>query len=229
MSTALDLIKEAMEVVGVLGVNETPNSWQADRGLKTLNQMIELESIDRTMIFTVEQNTFPAVSGQAVYTIGVGGDLNIARPPIIDNLFIRINSVDFPLKSINNQDYDGIPNKASGAFPQYFYYDAAFPLANLYVYGAPTQGDFYADTWEPLTTFTNLATNLVFPDGYEVMFVYNLAKYLAPKYGMSISPEAMDIAVNSMALVKGRNLPAPVMKTEVGMITNDYAFGYWNA
>lgn len=228
MPTALDIITRAMKICGALGQNETPTTSEADDGLTTLNDMIDSWNTDRTYIYTVTQSTIPAVSGQAAYTIGTGGDFNITRPVKIDNVFTRINSVDFPCQEINDQDYESIAFKANAGVPEYFYYDAGFPLGTLYLYTVPTQGDIYISTLEQLTQFTNLATNLTFPPGYNRALIYNLAMELAPEYPLAggMEPAAVKAAAESLANVRNRNLPWPVMKTEVGALVGNFGNGY---
>jgi hypothetical protein len=228
MATALDLISESYRIAGVLGNNETANAWQADQGLVVLNDMLDLFSIDRTYIYSVEQNNFSLTSGTASYTIGSGGTFNMARPPFIDNVFIRLNSIDYPLKKINNQDYDSIAYKANGEFPQYFYYDAAFPLGTIYIYGVPTTGmTIYIDTWTPLTQIATLATTVSFPVGYNTMLKYQLARRLAGRNGMALTAGDEQIANDSLAMVKAKNLPSYVMKTEVGILMGNRGYNFY--
>jgi len=225
MPSALEIITRAMKTAGVLGNNETPSSSEASDGLIALNDLMDSWNTDRTYVYSVQQNNFPVVNGQAAYTIGTGGDFSMIRPVKLDNVFIRINSVDYPLKEINNQDYDSIAVKANGSFPEYFYYDAAFPLGTIYIYGVPTQGDIYIDTWTQIQQFSDLATNYTFPPGYYRAIRYNLAKEIAPEHGTSLTQEAVQIAIESQANIKDRNLPWPVMKTEVGYMVGSN-FGY---
>lgn len=224
MPTALTFISEAYRIAGVLGQNETANSWQADQGLVAFNDMIELNNLDRSMMYAVEQNTYAAVSGQTAYTIGVGGNFNAARPVAIDFMVYQLNSVNFPLTPINNQDFAAIPYN-QGGFPQYFYYKPGSPLGTINVHGAPTTGSFLISTWTPLTTFATLATNLAFPEGYNVMFKYNLADFLAGRNGMQLTPSDKEVAIKSMTKVKSRNLPTYVMKTELASLQSGRLFG----
>lgn len=229
MPSALELITSALKISGVLGQNETPTSSEADDGLTALNDMLDSWSVERTDIFTIAQNSFALVNGTASYTIGSGGTFSMANPRKIDNAFIRISNVDYPLKELNNQDYDQLAYKANGSFPQFFYYDANYPLGTIYIYGVPTTGTIYLDTWSPLTQFANLTTQYTFPLGYYRALRYNLAAELAPLYRVSMKPEAIKIAADSLANIRNRNLPAPVMKTEIGLMvgTNyQYRTGY---
>lgn len=234
MSTALDIITRAMKINGTLGQNETPNSGQADDGLIALNDMLSLWATDRTFAYTVLQNNFPLVNGQNSYTIGTGGNFNIQRPETIDYAFIRLNNVDTPLLPLNNQDYDAIAFKNNGGFPSYFFYRPDYPIGTIFIYGVPsTNMSIFIDTWIQLTQFTNLATNLTFPPGYELAIKYNLSKFMAPEYGVSLTPEAIEICTTSLAMVRARNIPDLVMKTESAYLTgsglyNNGGFGPWS-
>jgi hypothetical protein len=227
MPTAFQIITRAMKICGALGQNETPTSSEAADGLTSLNDMLDSWNTDRTYIYTVDQNTVPVVNGQAVYTIGPSGDFNITRPVKIEGAFVRINGVDFPIKEINDQDYNSIPVKTNGGIPMYYYYDAAFPVGTLYLYPVPTEGDLYVDIWQQLTQFTDLYTDLSFPPGYNRALNYNLAQELAPEYPVDLPPQAVQIAAESLANIRNRNLPAPVMKTEVGALVGDVNWYGW--
>jgi hypothetical protein len=232
MTTAIQIITDAMGVIGVIGQNETPTSSESSLGLRTLNSMLALWANDRTFAYTVTTNSGALTSGQSAYTIGTGGDFGVTRPVTIDYAYVRLNDVDFPLKKINSQDYASIPFKSNLTFPSYFYYDANFPLATINIYGVPSDDmTLYFDTWNQLTQFTTLATDLTFPPGYEIGIVHNLAKFLAPYYGVSLSPEAQELAVSTLAMFRERNMPDLVMKTEAGLITGNrgvYGYGPWS-
>lgn len=218
--TALDIIKRAMRICGVIGQNETPTSSEASDGIVALNDMIDSWSTDRTYIFSILQTNFPLVAGTVTYTIGVGGTFNTARPIAIDNVFVRTNNVDFPLKEINSQDYNAITSKSTnGGIPQYYFFNPAFPLATISLWGAPQSGlTIYLNTWQPLTQFANLTTDYTFPQGYARALAYGLAVEIAAEYGVQLTAETLAISVGSQANIRNKNLPEPVMKTEVGLI-----------
>lgn len=228
MTTAIQLITDAMGVIGVIGQNETPTSSESALGLRTLNSMLALWANDRTFAYTVTTNSKALTSGQASYTVGSGGDINITRPVTIDYAYVRLNNVDFPLQKLNSQDYSSIPFKDNQSFPSFFYYDQNFPLATIYIYGVPSADmTLYLDTWTQLTQFSSLVNDLSFPPGYEMAIIYNLGKFLAPHYGVSLSTESAEVAVSSLAMVRERNMPDLTMKTEAGLITgNRGVFGY---
>ena len=212
-----------MRICGAIGQNETPTSSEADDGLVALNDMLDSWSTDRTYIYSILQESFPLTSGVVTYTIGTGGTFNTNRPVSIDNVFIRLNGADFPVKAIDSQDYNSIVVKTTnGGIPEYFFYNPAFPLATISLWGAPSAGCvIYLNTWQQLTQFADLATNYSFPQGYARALAYGLAMEIAPEYGARLTAEAMATAMVSQANIRNKNLPAPIMKTEVGLIGNN--------
>lgn len=220
--TALDIIKRAMRIIGAIGQNEVPTSSEADDGLLALNDMLDSWDTDRTYVFSILEENFPLVAGTPDYTIGIGGDFNTTRPTDIDNVFVRLNSVDYPLKEIDSADYNSIPTKLNnGGIPEYFFYNPSFPLGEIKLWGVPASNlTIYINTWQKLQQFANLTTDYTFPPGYNRALAYGLAVEMAPEFGMTLTPEAIGIATLSQANIRNRNLPAPVMKTEVGLISD---------
>lgn len=226
MPSATQIITKALKIAGVLGESETPTAEQASDGLVSLNDMLDSWSTDETYIFTIESQTFPLVDGIKQYTIGVGGDFDTARPIMINSVVVNLDGITYPLQMIDAADYSTIAFKENNTgIPQYFYCDFAFPLANIYLYGLPSQNlTITLGIQKQLTTFANLTTQYTFPPGYNRLLNYGLAMEIAPEYGMSMSPEAQFIASEAKANVRNRNLPAPVMKTEVGYISGIYGY-----
>lgn len=225
MPSALEIVTKALKIAGVLGESETPTAEQASDGLVSLNDMIDSWMIDETYIFTIENQTFPLVDGVITYTIGSGGDFNADRPIIIDSVTANLNDVSYPLTQINAADYASIGYKEnSTGIPQYFYYNPSFPLGTITLYGAPASNvTLGIGQTKQLQQFANLTTQYTFPAGYNRLLNYGLAMEIAPEYGMTLTQEAQFIANEAKTNVRNRNLPAPVMKTEVGYLSSDFA------
>ena len=226
MASALEVITKALKIAGVLGESETPSAGQAADGLVSLNDLVDSWTTDETYIFTIENETFPLVDNVHTYTIGVGGDFNTVRPVVIDSVVVNINGVSYPVQEINSQDYATIAYKDNHTgIPQYYYCDFNFPLATIYLYGAPSAGvTISIGKTKQLTTFANLTRQYTFPPGYNRLLNYGLAMEIAPEYGMKMSPEAQFISSESKANIRNRNLRDPVMKTEVGHLTGVYGY-----
>jgi len=226
MPSALQIVTKAMKIAGVIGQNETPSSSEADDGLVSLNDLLASWDTDETYVFAYESQTYPLVNGTNSYTIGTGGVFNTDRPVIFDSVVANLQGISYPLKELNAQDYADIAYKAMGTgIPEFYYCDFAFPIATIYLYGAPSSGiTLTIGKSTRLTQFADLTTQYTFPPGYNRLLNYGLAMEIAPDYGVSLTPEAQFIASESKANVRNRNLPAPVMKTEVGLITGVYGY-----
>ncbi len=226
MPSALEIVTKAMKIGGMLGQNETPSSSEASDGLVSLNDMLDSWDTDETYVFTIDSNTFPLVNGVYQYTIGQGADFDTDRPIIFDSVVANLNGISYPLKQLNAQDYADIAYKANGTgIPEFYYCDFQFPIATIYLYGAPSSGlTLTIGKTQRLTQFADLTTQYTFPPGYNRLLNYGLAMEIAPEYGMTLTAEAQFIASESKANVRNRNLPEPIMKTEVGRITGVYGY-----
>ena len=83
-----------MIVNALININERPigSSLTATEGtyyLGKLNAMLESWSLERLMINAITQGSLALTSGLGTYTIGSGGQFNMARPTKIVKAFIR--------------------------------------------------------------------------------------------------------------------------------------------
>lgn len=228
MPSALDFITRALRINGTLEENETPTTAMANDGLISINDMLASWSVDRTYVFATRQENFPLVAGTASYTIGPAAVFNTTRPTSISNVFVRLNNVDYPVTELTDRKYfDNIAYKLTPDVPQFYYYDTAFPVGTINLYPVPDQVyTIYVDTWQQLQTFADLATVYTFPPGYNRAINYGLAVEIAPDDGNVISPVAAQIAQESRANIRNLNLPAPIMQTEISMLSNSRYLGY---
>jgi hypothetical protein len=232
ITTAQDLCSSALKLTGAFGKNDLIDAVDAQDALDTLNIMLESWSLDRTYVYTILQENFPLVSGTSTYTIGTGGTFNTTRPNRISNIFTRTGSgttiTDFGVQLLQDrQNYDNIINKGiQTGIVQAAYYEPAYPLATLWLWGSPSSGfTIYFDSWQQLQQFATLATTIVLPPGYKRAIVYSLAVELEPAYPGIMSKSVHGIATEAKAAIKDLNLPDPVMKTELGYIGNNFGGG----
>lgn len=221
MPSALEVITASLRIAGVLGRNEVPDSAMADSGLSDLNDFIDSMNLKDSFMYTVDSETFNLVSGQHSYTVGTSGDFNTARPIKINSLVINQGDQVYQLVELNEQDYANLSNKdVNIGIPEYYYFDHDFPLATLYLFGAPSSNlTITFGKLEAVNQFANLTTQYTFPPGYNRLFKYGMAKELAHQYGFQLTPDAREIANKAMANVKNKNLRTPIMKLEIARIT----------
>lgn len=208
MATALDIINLALKGIGVLGVGQSALAEDINDAFANLNGMIAQWRIAKLEIYR-EITTSLVSTGAQSYTVGSGGDFNISiRPNQIKSAFVRQNNVDFPLREIHaREDYNKIRLKNLGTFPTNFFYDPAYPLANLYFWPIP-QASIYSlfiSTLDSLQKFINLNDVITLPEEYYLALWTNLALILAPLYGQSVSPDLRALARASLGKIKTNN------------------------
>lgn len=224
--TPRELISAALLQAGIIGQGQTASAEDINNGLKSLNMMVGQWARKRFVSYHLVQYSV-ACDGGVSYTIGPGGDINVAtRPDKIDYAFIRQtnlsapNQVDWPLTIIPAREtYDNIALKQLASFPQYLYYDAASPQGLLYPWPLPSnQYSLHATVKMLWSQFTNLDTDMGFPYEYEEAMLYNLMVRLGIAYTMPVREEVMGMAKASMQTLRGANAQIPLANLPRGLM-----------
>jgi hypothetical protein len=214
----LDLISSSMRLIGALASGETASSAEAADALMVLQQMLDSWLADRLMAFTININEFPLTSGQQNYTMGTGGNFNVARPANIDRVSIvsltnPAQPLELQIDMYTDEDWQAIPVKViTSPLPQGVYEDGGFPLRTLSFWPIPSAtSKTRIYSWSPLTTFPDLVTDITFPPGYLEALRYNLALRLIAempgKYNPIMVSTTLQLANESLARIKSMNLP----------------------
>jgi len=219
--TALNLITDVLLDMGVIADQETPTAAQSVGALTKLNELIESWNIDPLKLYGSTQNIMPFVANQATYTIGVGGDLNIPRPDMINQAFVRNTSAvpsqqqDIPIAVLTAQQWEDIPMKSmTGTYPYAVWFNMTNPLITAYVTPIPT-GSNYSLMFFDQNAITQLTLNtvLAFPPGYKRALKYGLFIELAPSYQIEVPQSIATLAVTSKASVDRINLEINELET----------------
>jgi hypothetical protein len=129
-------------------------------------------------------------------------------------------------RAIGLQDVPGAP-------PHQMYYNAGYDgdgRGKIYLRFQPPAGyilELY--TWLRLrTSFESKDDVALFPDGYSLAIVYNLAKHLAAMNPTeeAMSPRAYDIAESSLATLISLNTRSPRIEPEPGFASCDGGSGH---
>lgn len=218
MATAQTLVTRAMRLAGVIGKGEIPDSDESTDGLTALNVMLDSWTIERLFVYHIVEESLNLVANQAQYTMGVGGDLNTARPTRIeDQCFVRYTgNLDIPITLIDSAAYQAIVAKTvQSNVPLYLFADMRNPLVYLNFYPTPsTVYPVHIFSWKQLPSFAALTTVMALPPGHERAIVYSLAEEFAPEFGVQVPPEVAMIAQKSRANLKRMNAPSPIMQIE---------------
>ena len=127
MSTARDLIKRSLRIVGVLAEGEAASAAQGADALTALNSMLDSWSIEGLTINARTTEQFTLTTSQQSRTWGAGGNFNSARPLVIESAQLRTGSgttqQDYPMEIIDLPKWNAIPNKTlTGDYPSNFQY-----------------------------------------------------------------------------------------------------------
>jgi hypothetical protein len=208
VTTALEVIESALGLTNAVGVDQTLTADETADCLATLNDLIDSWSLERLTVYNSANETFNTVAGQAVYTIGPGGDWNTDRPiGITMTGYCTYQGVDFPVPNMTQEEYNSISIKTQQQqIVQRYLYVNDNPLGLVTLWPVPSEVVAMTFSTEGLLSVPALAaTTLVFPPGYNRAFKYNLAVDLASLFGKNVPPAVAKIAQESLAAVKRAN------------------------
>jgi hypothetical protein len=219
MATANDLIKLALKQVGVIAVGETAAAEDVNDALTLLNSMLGQWSRKRWLTYHL-QETAVVGTGALSYTVGIGGAFNITQPDRLEDAFVRLlnttgtNQVDYPLTILESrQDYDQIALKSLQSLPQFVFYDANYPMGNLYVWPLPTSlYEVHILTKAPLNGFTALSQVINIAPEYMEALYYNLACRLRAQYRLPPDDSLVGLARAALATIRAENTAIPNLR-----------------
>lgn len=207
MTTARDVVKGALRLIGVISSSDEPTAEEADDALTAMNQMLASWATSRFTVASMPQTSFALTSGDGTYTIGASGDINTTRPTTIYEAHITQGGYDYPLELIALEEYERIADKASaGDVPQFMAIRPGYPLSTIHLYPLPGSGcTLVIDKVAPPTDLT-LNDTMPYPPEWMRAIRYNLAIELAPEYGSSVPAEIVAIADQSLSVIRRTNL-----------------------
>lgn len=211
MATAQTLINRACRLNKVIQSGASASANQSADALEALNSMIDAWRNDRMMVYAMTDSPLTMVSSTSSYTVGTGGDLNIARPVKFEDAYMRVGTTDTPVVMIGQIQYDGIPDKtvASSIVTKAFYNPTiTSSLGTLKVFPVPNAANvLHLVYWVQLASIPTLGTTITLPPGYEEAIVTNLAVRIKMEYSDNIPPYLLKMASDALAGIKRINSP----------------------
>lgn len=218
MTTALDIITQAMKKAGVLGVGQTPLAEDTNDAFQDLNDMLGQWQRKRWLVFHLVDYAVMG-TGNEYYTVGPGQEFDISpRPDKIESAFFRQlvqsqpNQIDYPLSIIAaREDYNLIALKQLQTFPQYLFYDSGFPIAKAYAWPL-IQANLYElhlTVKQTLNQFTALNDVVELPLEYMAALKFNLAIRLRQAYALPPDPVLVGLAKDALNVIRNANLQIP--------------------
>lgn len=222
-NTARDIIARSLRLLGVLTTGEVPQSNEATEALDVLNDMLDVWSNERLMIYDIVNNSFTLTSGVSSYTLGpinsgsTWESSQISRPLLTQkySAFIRDADSDYPLSFYPNDRFQTVNQKSTGAsYPDMWTSDGGYPISTIRLWPVPASSGltFNLAEWAQIKKFCDLSTYANFPPGYVSAIAYNLAIELAPEYGKVPNEIIIDKARETKYNIKRAN-QTPVLMT----------------
>lgn len=222
-----DILKDALGLIGVIEIDETPSSSDMNLALRVANMMLGRWAAQRFILRSTTTITVPLTASKYIYTIAASGaDVTAAKPISIFSAFKRDSgNVDDPVQVIDLSTYRQLEDRAlSTGDVIYVAYDPGaaqqtVQTGTLYVYGIPSSSEtLYVEADVCLTEFVNLTDNITFEPIYYEPLVYNLAsrlfRYFNPP-AAQLPPDIAVIANSSLSNIKTLNAPVLIAATDV--------------
>ena len=210
-TTAAVIIADALAEIGVLGEGEAATGDMIERGLRTLNRMLDTLSTNTDWAYYASQIQID-LTGQQSFTVGPTGDIATNRPIKIETATVDRNGITYPVKVIDNERYDPITYKAlASANTQAIYYEGTFPNGTVYCYPLATGCALKMRVINSVKQFADAYSQIEMPEGYEDAIMLALAVRLCPSYARQASPDTRMAARRAMDAVRKINIVVPTL------------------
>lgn len=217
MTTAAQIIDDALQEIGVLGAGQTAYAEDATLCLRKLNQILQSWSTGRLYVPYLAQVTV-TLSGLASYTIGPAGAVVAARPIRVESASARdASGYDYDVSVKTREEYDGIAIKGTtGGPPECVFYDKTLTNGTLYVYPKGSGYTLTLDCLSLLTSFASVSTTLTLPEGYERALYLTLADESAAAFGRTVSPDTRRRQAGAIKAIKRINAEPMLLDIDTG-------------
>ena len=208
MTTALELITDALFEIGVQDIGQAVSADDSSMGLRYLNRLLQRWSNSPGMYPVVPEVSVP-LTGAASYTIGPSGaDVTSTRMLRVDRATcIDAAGFESSVNVLAREQWDDIATKdVSGGPVSDVWYNAAVTTGTIYVYPkAPSGYTLKLEGSTLLASFSGLSTVVTLPAGYESAIVPSLAIDLAPAYQVPVSSDLRMKAAGAVRALKRMN------------------------
>jgi hypothetical protein len=207
MTTALDVLKRSMRLLGVFSTGEEPSAQETADGLTALNALIGTLS-NTSLVYAKTLDSISVAAGTASITVGPSGGTITPRPVrVLEDSYFVIGAESYPLQLLTLKQYNSIGDKTSEGAPDGIHVQPDMPNITITFYPVPSEA-ITLKLWSDklIASTLSAATVLSLPPGYEDAFAYLLAESIAPEYQVEPSQAVMRGVMRSRRLLARTNL-----------------------
>lgn len=213
MTTANDLIKRSMRMLGVYSIGEDPSPEEADAGLVALNALMGKLS-NTPMVYAKTLDTIALSAGVPSIAVGPSGTTTTIRPiKVLDDSYVMNGNVTYPLFVFTEKQYSDILVKNTPAIPTAIWPLMNMPDMQLTFWPVPIGGlTLYLWSIKALQSFPALTTAVSLPPGWEAALAPLLAEQLGPEYDAEPSPTLKKLIADARRDIERMNMEIPMLK-----------------
>jgi hypothetical protein len=237
-----DIITSALQRINVLQAGEVPSGEDMTDAFTTLNSLMGQWRLQRLTVPYLARTVWNLTAGKGKignpYTVGTGGDVNIARPSQPNSIVVRYQdtsvtpTLERPLTPLTDDAWAAIPQKdLTSPLPSNYYYQPTYTgsLGSLYLWLVPTSATLQGVIYAPagMSNFAAVTDTIILPDGYDHFITENLAVHLAPEFreNLPIDPTIKESAEDAMRWVKTANFRMMDLSVDAALTTK-HGFRY---
>jgi hypothetical protein len=224
---------------GIIADGESLSASQAQDGLRRLNNMVAGWRTQYGTVLSVERTVFNMVANQQTYTIGPGGNFDVARPLTIPAAALLLNGntdaqpVEIPRPVITDAGYQSIQikNLPNNQFTV-VYYNPLYPLGEIFLWPLPDvdTNQLVLYLQNAFSGFADLDSDATWPDnpGYGEALQYQLDLRLFTPYGVppTIAQGVIELARDTFGNIKRANNRLNDLASDAAIFARDPRLGY---
>lgn len=187
MTTARDVIRQALLFAQAIDPNEEISPVEFQDGLALLNAMLDHWSVQQIQVPVVTRESFALTIGKHDYSIGPAGFLATDRPiEILDAYITDSGGSDQQLREMSRKDYGRLTTKGTNGRPRRYFFDLGVSDRNIFLDHAPGEAmTLHLASIKPMANASNITDTVEFGPGADMALFTNLAVWMAPQYGVA--------------------------------------------
>ena len=222
MSTALDIITDALQELGVVDAGGTVAPEDAAFCLKRLNQIIQTWA-NSFLTFPVLTSISVPMTSSETYTIGPTGNVVAARPVKVTGAVLRdAAGNDSTVDILSAPEWAVIFAKDTTGPTSGIWYEATDTNGTLHVHPQSSGYTLLLDCQTRLTSFASTSTAVTLPEGYEAALMLALVDSIAGPYTKQVSADQRRRLAGAMSAIKRNNAEPLYVTVDVGSGNEDY-------